>query len=96
MLEYLIYTIFTVIMTWSLYTNYRLGKIVLKVEDEIERSLDILDGRFASINKILTIPLYYDSPEIRQVLRDIQETRNAILKIASSMGAAIDESNNDE
>lgn len=95
MLEILIYVFFGMLLTWSLYTNYKFGRLILKIEDEIESSLDILDERFASISKILQIPLYYDSPEIRKILEDIEKTRAAILKIASSMGAAIDE-NTDE
>jgi uncharacterized lipoprotein YehR (DUF1307 family) len=71
--------------------NYKLGKIVLNIEEEIEVALDSLDERYKSISKILQVPLYYDSPEIRQVLYDVEKTRIAILKIASSMGAAIDE-----
>jgi len=75
--------------------NYKFGRIILKVEDEVEKALDTLDERFASISKILQIPLYYDSPEIRQILLDIEKTRNAILKVAASMGAAIDENSVD-
>jgi hypothetical protein len=83
------------LFAWSLYLNFKFGRIILKVEDEVEKALDTLDERFASISKILQIPLYYDSPEIRQILLDIEKTRNAILKVAASMGAAIDENSVD-
>jgi hypothetical protein len=95
MLEYILYAIFFVLFAWSLYLNFKFGRIILKVEDEVEKALDTLDERFASISKILQIPLYYDSPEIRQILLDIEKTRNAILKVAASMGAAIDENSVD-
>ena len=91
MTEIILYALFSLILVWSLYTNYKFGRIILKVEDETEKALDALDERYASISKILQIPLYYDSPEIRKVLEDIEKTRSAILKIAASMGAAIDE-----
>lgn len=91
MLEIFLYIFFGLIFSWSLYMNFKFGKIILRVEDETEKALDVLDERFASISKILQIPLYYDSPEIRQILSDIEKTRAAILKIAGSMGAAIDE-----
>lgn len=91
MLEIFIYIAFAILLCWSLYMNYKLGKIVLNIEEEIEVALDSLDERYKSISKILQVPLYYDSPEIRQVLYDVEKTRIAILKIASSMGAAIDE-----
>lgn len=91
MTEIILHAVFSLILVWSLYTNYKFGRIILKVEDETEKALDALDERYASISKILQIPLYYDSPEIRKVLEDIEKTRSAILKIAASMGAAIDE-----
>jgi hypothetical protein len=95
MLEHILYAIFFVLFAWSLYLNFKFGRIILKVEDEVEKALDTLDERFTSISKILQIPLYYDSPEIRQILLDIEKTRNAILKVAASMGAAIDENSVD-
>jgi len=91
MLEFFLQIFFFLILGGSLYTNYRFGKILLRVEDEVESALDVLDERYASISKILQIPLYYDSPEIRQILSDIEKTRTAILTIAASIGAAIDE-----
>ena len=50
----------------------------------------MLDERYESISKILEIPLFYDSPEIRKVVEDIRQTRTAILVIANSIGASID------
>ena len=48
--------------------------------------------RYASITKVLEIPLFYDSPEIKKVINDVKTTREAILSIASSLGASIDDS----
>lgn len=91
MAETITIILFGAAFLWSLYMNYKLGRIILRIEDETENALDILDERFESISKILQIPLYYDSPEIRKILEDIEKTRAAILTIASAMGAAIDE-----
>jgi hypothetical protein len=59
--------------------------IILRVQDAIEESLELIDEKFASISRILKIPLYYDSPEIRSVLRDIESTREALLSIARTL-----------
>ena len=59
--------------------------IILRVQDAIEESLEIIDERFASISNILKIPLYYDSPEIRRVLQDVESTREALLYIARTL-----------
>lgn len=73
----------------ALFFVVRFGLIILKIEDVVEESLDVLDERYRSISEILEIPLFYDSPQIRQVVDDIKITRNSVLKIAQSF-ASID------
>ena len=74
----------------GVYFSIRFGLVILKVQDSIEESLDVLDERYESISKVLEIPLFYDSPEIRQVVNDLKATRESILIIANSLGASID------
>ena len=69
----------------SLYFNFKFGTTILQLQDAVEESLDILDERYESVNKILDIPLYSDSPEIRSVCDDIRTTRDSILYIANIM-----------
>lgn len=79
----------------SLYYNYRFASILLKVEDSLELSLNQLDQRYSSISKILEIPLFYDSPQIRQVVEDIRASRDSILQVANHI-ASIEEISNEE
>lgn len=74
----------------SLYFAVRFGLVILKIEDAVEESLDVLDERYRSISEILEIPIFYDSPQIRQVVNDIKLTRQSVLKIAQTF-ASIDE-----
>ena len=74
----------------GVYFSIRFGLVIVRVQDSIEESLDVLDERYESISKILEIPLFYDSPEIRQVVRDIEITRETVLTIANSLGASVD------
>ena len=85
-----IIAVLATLLAISIYLNIRLGKIVLKVQDSIEDSLDVLDERYASISKVLEIPLFYDSAEVRSVLDDVRATRESILDVARSL-TAIDE-----
>ena len=74
---------------WSLISTYYcvyFARKLLYVTEQIEKSLDILDERYSSIDRILKIPLFYDSREVRQVLRDIETSRDAILEVAASVG----------
>ena len=69
----------------SIYYNIKHALIIIKLQDGIEDALDILDERYASIAKILEIPLFYDSREIRQVITDIGECQKAILQAANDL-----------
>ena len=74
-----------VMLSASLYFNVKHGLIILRVQDQIEDSLDILDSKYASISDILERPVFFDSPEVRQVIHDISSSRDAILFIARSL-----------
>lgn len=70
----------------SAYFNIKYGIFILKITEAVEDSLDILDTKYASISKILEIPLFFDSPQVRNVLKDIEESRDSILYVANLIG----------
>lgn len=76
----------TVLLLVSTYYNYKFGRALIRMEDALEISLDKLDDKYESISKILEIPLFYDSPQIRQVVQDIKECQNSILYVANEIG----------
>ena len=76
----------TVLFCVSLYYNYKFGRTLIKMEDALETSLDRLDERYESIAKVLEIPLFYDSPQIRQVISDIKMCQDSILFVANEIG----------
>ena len=75
------------------FSAVKFGIIIIKIQEAIELSLDSLNRRHESISKILKIPLFYDSPEIRNVVIEIKKTKDIILSIASYF-ANIDEYKN--
>ena len=75
---------------------YKLGKIVINVQDSIETSLDVLDERYKSMNEILQKPVFFDSLEVRQVIEDISITRDAVLFIANQLVSAQEVPINDD
>jgi hypothetical protein len=70
---------------------YRTAMSVLRVQDAIEQSLDVLDKRYESISKILKIPLFYDSPEIKRAVDDIRAAREAVLYVANQLTSVQEE-----
>jgi hypothetical protein len=82
----LIYSIvITGILAFSIYFNIKHGKILIDVQDVLEESLETLDNRYDSMSKILKVPLFYDSPQVRAVVRDIDSSRRAVLSIANAL-----------
>lgn len=69
----------------SVYYNYKFAIIIFQVEDSIEQSLDVLDEKYARFQKILETPLFFDSPQVKQVIVDISDTRDQILLIANKL-----------
>ena len=69
----------------SAYYNYKLGVIILSVQDEIEDCLEVLDSRYTSMSIILEKPVFFDSVEIRQVISDIRDCHSAILIVANKL-----------
>ena len=76
----------TVLLGVSVYYNYKFGRSLIRMEDALEQSLDRLDERYESISKVLEIPLFYDSPQIRQVVADIKSCQDSILFVANEIG----------
>ena len=64
---------------------YKLGVIMLKVEDQLESSLEIVDGRIDAMQKILEVPLFSDSPEIKRIHTDMMTCKDALIGVANSL-----------
>lgn len=58
---------------------------LLSITDSIEECLDILDEKYQNISSILQIPVMYDSPQVKGVIKEIKEAREAILKVANEI-----------
>ena len=76
----------SVVLAFSAYYNYKFGRALIRMEDALEQSLDVLDERYESISQILQIDLFYDSPQIRQVVADIKQCQDSILLVANEIG----------
>ena len=63
----------------------KFGIILLKVQDQIEESLDILDNEYQGINEILKTPVYSDNTEVRAIVRNFQAARDSIVLVANIM-----------
>ena len=66
-----------------LYKIYKYSLIILDMEEAVEQSIDVLNERIESMEKILQKEGFFDSIEVRQVINDIRLSRDAVLFISS-------------
>ena len=55
------------------------------MQDTLEESLDIIDVKYKNLSKILEIPIFYNSPEIKSAIAELGEARDALLYIANQL-----------
>jgi uncharacterized membrane protein len=67
------------------YKLYKFSVVILKMEDALEESLDILNERYSKMNDILQTPVFFDSIEVRQVISEIKGCHDAIMVIANKL-----------
>ena len=80
----------------SLYYNFKFGVLILNYVDQIEETLDVFDKNYASLSEVIETPLFYDSPQVRSVIKDIGSCRDSILKAANVLGDVKEEEEKEE
>jgi len=93
MFSVFVIVVLTVLLGISVWKNIKLGMVILRMEDAIEECLDVIDERYEKMTEILSRPLFFDSPEVRQVVDDIKGVRSSLHNVALSLtqNAAEDE-----
>lgn len=79
-----IVTIVVLFVTTAFFGFYaiRFGIILLRIQDQVEESLDILDEQYDKMNGVLDIPLAVDSPQVREIVDSIRISRDSVLEVA--------------
>ena len=67
--------------------------IIIKMQQSIEESLDLIDEKYQRITEISEIPVFFDSPEIRRLLGEIESTKFIILEIANRLSSSMSKKN---
>jgi len=86
-----IISLLSILLIVSIYFCVKFALIIINIQETIEECLDILDEKYAIISNILSIPIFYESREIREVLAKLKESRDAILFIAQKLTNKDDE-----
>lgn len=81
--------ILSILLVLSLYFCFKFAIIILNVETAIEDSLDEIDQIYSRFTVIKNKPLFYDSPEIREVVRLLENARRTLLYIANKLDKSL-------
>lgn len=77
--------IISILLAISIFYCIRFAFIIISIQENIEESLEILDDKYQRISEVLTIPIFHDSREIRQVLEDIKDARQSVIEVAQRL-----------
>ena len=92
---YIAITLLSIISCISIYYCIKFAIIIIKVQETLEESLDIIDEKYNRLNKVLEIPVFYNSPEVKSVIREIEDTRDSLLYIANQLVKSIEKEEED-
>jgi hypothetical protein len=84
-LEIVIVVVLLVLNCLSSYYAVKFGLLLLRLEDDIEASLDDIDESFKALSEILQKPIFFDSLEVRQCITEIRRCRSVVVKIANRL-----------
>jgi hypothetical protein len=93
---------FTIVVSALLFIsvrrNLQYSEKLEELGDQIDESLDILDGCYQRIAKAALTPVLSDEPIVKQLISDIKRTRDAVLLIANKIVIfdTTDENKNDD
>ena len=87
---------FFILSLIGVYYAVKFGLVILKLEDAIELSIDLLEERRQVLTEISEKPVFFDSVEVRQCITEINKSINAVSDISNllvSMGKNLNEEN---
>ena len=74
---------------------YKLATSIFTLEEQIEESLDLIDGYYSRISAIASTPVLSNEPYIVELVQLIVKLRDAVLLVANKL-ASIDHNDEDE
>jgi len=80
----------------QIFVNAKLAKTVFNFEDNTEHALDEIDKAYQVVSEILSRPLFYDSPEVREIHRQIGFVNITLLSIANNISNIKEEDSEEE
>jgi len=75
----------TILLILTSFFCIKFALILINIQEVLEESLDIIDEKYRNLSKILKTPIFYNSPEVKSTIQEIEETKDALLYIANQL-----------
>lgn len=72
-------------LAMSIKRNLEMADKIDELGDQVEETLDVIDGCYQRIAKVAEMPVATDDPVIQQLVSDIKYTKQALLLIANKI-----------
>ena len=94
-MTYAIIAILSIALSFSVYKNISFGITLLKMEDTLEECLDVIDQKYEKMSEILQRPLFFDSPEVKAVVKEIRDVKESLHRVALVLSKNVSETEED-
>jgi len=78
-------SVLSILLLFFAYFCIKFALIIIKMQDDLEYSLDEIDKKYNRITEILDIPVFFDSPEIKRLLLEIKDIKIVILEVSARL-----------
>jgi hypothetical protein len=86
-----------IVIVLLLYYLYKFALTIIEMQDVLNESLDLIDNKYRNISKILETPIFYDSTEVKRILKELEDVKVLILYIANKLANSLNKKEiNDE
>ena len=85
MLYNIIIIVLLLLLVFVSFFCIRFALIIINIQEALEESLDIIDEKYQSLSRILEIPVFFNNPEIKRVVNDLEDTKDSLLYIANQL-----------
>lgn len=71
------------------YFCIKFALALIRVQEAIEDSLDEIDRKYNRMSEILKIPVFFDSPEIKNLISEIYDVRESVIYVADRLSGSV-------
>tara|TARA_Y100000992_G_scaffold289489_1_gene244097 strand:+ start:559 stop:870 length:312 start_codon:yes stop_codon:yes gene_type:complete len=71
------------------YFCIKFALALIRVQEAIEDSLDEIDRKYNRISEILKIPVFFDSPEVKNLINEIYDVRESVVYVANRLSDSV-------